>query len=57
MRNLVFLVAMAGMLCGIDAMFFQGKYRAAVWQNVAYEGQSFTRAVDYQLTRTMRSRI
>jgi len=57
MRNLVFLAAMAGILCGIDAMYFHGQYRVAAWQDVSYRGQAFTREVDYQITRTLRSRI
>lgn len=48
---------MAAILCSIDAMFFQGKYRAAVWEDVASHGRAFSRDVDYQITKVFRSRF
>jgi hypothetical protein len=57
MRHLLFLAAMAAILCSIDAMFFQGKYRAAVWEDVASHGRAFSRDVDYQITKVFRSRF
>jgi hypothetical protein len=54
MRNFVFLAIVAGILCGIDAMFFHGHYRTAALQDVVHQGQAFTREVDYQLARVFR---
>jgi hypothetical protein len=54
MQNFVFLAIMAGILCGIDAMFFHSHYRTAALQGVVYQGQAFTREVDYQLARAFR---
>jgi len=48
------LAPTAGILRGIDAVFFHSYYRTAAWQDVVYQRQGFTRDVDYQLARAFR---
>jgi hypothetical protein len=53
MRHLLFLTAVAGILCAIDAIKFGGRYRAEIWQEVTYKGQAFNREVEYRLRRAL----
>jgi hypothetical protein len=54
MQNMLFLVAMAGLIFVIDAIHFGGRYRNELWQDTTSKGQAFTREVEYQIHRLLR---
>jgi hypothetical protein len=56
MRHLLFLAVVVGILCGVDAVLYHGKYRTAVWREVLDQGQAFSRGVDYQIAKLFNSR-
>ncbi len=56
MRHLLFLAVVAGILCGVDAALYHGKYRAVVWQYVVDQGHAFSRNVDDQIATLFGSR-
>jgi hypothetical protein len=53
-RHLLFLIVIAGLTAGVDAVVFGGRYRNEIWQDATYRGQAFTREVEYQIHRVLR---
>jgi hypothetical protein len=53
-RHLLFLIVIAGLTAGVDAVLFGGRYRNEIWQDATYRGQAFTREVEYQIHRVLR---
>jgi cbb3-type cytochrome oxidase subunit 1 len=50
---LLFWASMIGVLLAVDAIRFNGRYRTEVWRDAQYQGQSFTREVEYRLQRSL----
>jgi len=45
MRSFLTLLLLVGMLAGIDAVAFGGRYREAVWQSAKYQSDQFNQEI------------
>jgi hypothetical protein len=53
MRNLLFLACVIGALIAIDAIGFDGHYRAAIWQDATNRGQTFSSDLERWLRKSL----
>jgi hypothetical protein len=51
MRQLLFFVAIVGILGAIDAVELKGENRAALWRTVQSQGQIFNSGIEQSLRR------
>lgn len=54
MRHLMFLAAMTGILYVVDAFYFHGQYRAAIWRDTVDRGRTISRDMQYQIDHALR---
>ena len=50
MRSFLTLLLLVGMLAGIDAVAFGGRFREAIWQTAKHQADQFNQEIKDQLS-------
>jgi hypothetical protein len=54
MRQVLFLAYMGGLLLALDAGYFEGRYRADIWQQTKHQGEVWSREVERRIKEAFR---